>query len=111
MKKLLSLILAFIIGLLCLTGCDSINNNIGKHNVKKLVDLEQYSAMTVDGTTQIEVVYDYIKGEVTTYEFVIEDNDPSADRVALDNNFVSITPTTIDMTDYRLLDEMKQWNL
>ena len=46
-----------------------------------------------------------------TGEFVIEDNDPSADRVALDNNYVSITPTTIDMTEYRLLDEMKKWNL
>ena len=78
MKKLLSLILAFIIGLLCLTGCDSINNDIGKHNVKKLVDLEQYSAMTVDGTTQIEVVYDYIKDEFTTYEFVIEDKETIA---------------------------------
>ena len=42
---------------------------------KKLVDLEQYSAMTKNGTTSIEVVYDYIDGEFTTYEFVIEDKE------------------------------------
>ena len=42
---------------------------------QKLVDLEQYSAMTKNGTTSIEVVYDYIDGEFTTYEFVIEDQE------------------------------------
>lgn len=42
---------------------------------KKLVDLNKYSAMTKNGTTSIEVVYDYIDGESTTYEFVIEDQE------------------------------------
>lgn len=42
---------------------------------KKLVDLSKYSDMMMDGTTSIEVVYDYIKGEETTYEFVIEDQE------------------------------------
>jgi 5'-nucleotidase len=46
-----------------------------------------------------------------TGEFVVDDTDPEADRVALDNNYVTITPISIDMTDYKLLDEMKQWNL
>ena len=46
-----------------------------------------------------------------TGEFVIDDTDPEADRVALDNNYVTITPISIDMTDYKLLAEMKQWNL
>ena len=46
-----------------------------------------------------------------TGEFVVEENDPMADRVALDNNYVSITPTTIDFTDYRLLKEMQDWEL
>lgn len=46
-----------------------------------------------------------------TGDFVIEDKDPMADRVALDNNYVAITPTTIDFTDYRLLKEMQQWEL
>ena len=48
---------------------DSNNGN------KKLVDLDKYSAMTANGTTSIEVVYDYIEGEFTTYEFVIEDQE------------------------------------
>ncbi len=34
-----------------------------------------------------------------------------ADRVALDNNFVAITPTRIDLTDYSLLNEMNDWDL
>ena len=45
-----------------------------------------------------------------TGEFVVEDNDPMADRVALDSNYVAITPTTIDFTDYRLLKEMQEWD-
>ena len=46
-----------------------------------------------------------------TGEFALEENDPSADRVALDNNYVAITPTTIDFTDYRLLQDMQGWGL
>ena len=46
-----------------------------------------------------------------TGEFVLDETDPEADRVALDNNYVTITPTTIDFTDYRLLAEMEQWGL
>ena len=42
---------------------------------QKLVDLKQYSTMTKNGTTSIEVVYDYIDGEFTTYEFDIEDQE------------------------------------
>ena len=67
MKKALSLLLALSALLLCLVGCNDISKN------PKLVELDQYSSMTADGTTSIEVVYDYIKGEFTTYEFVIED--------------------------------------
>ena len=46
-----------------------------------------------------------------TGEFAVEDKDPQADRVALDSNYVAITPTTIDFTDYRLLKEMQEWAL
>ena len=46
-----------------------------------------------------------------TGEFVVDDTDLEADRVALDNNYVTITPISIDMTDYKLLAEMKQWEL
>ena len=46
-----------------------------------------------------------------TGEFVVDDTDPEADRVALDNNYVTITPISIDMTDNKLLAEMKQWEL
>lgn len=67
MKKTLSLILALITILLCLVGCTD--------TPKKLVELEEYSSMTIDGTSSIEVVYDYIEGEFTTYEFVIDDQE------------------------------------
>ena len=39
----------------------------------KLIEIEEYATLTRYGTTSIEVVYDYIKGEFTTYEFVIDD--------------------------------------
>ena len=68
MKKILALSLAIVTLLCCLVGC-------GKKN--KLVELEEYSSMAIDGTTSIEVVYDYIdiEGEFTTYEFVIDDQE------------------------------------
>ena len=38
-----------------------------------------------------------------------EPQSTDTDRWALDNGYVSITPTQIDMTAYALLDEMKGW--
>ena len=66
MKKILALSLAIVALLCCLVGCSKKN---------KLVELEEYSSMTIDGTSSIEVVYDYIEGEFTTYEFVIDDQE------------------------------------
>ena len=34
-----------------------------------------------------------------------------ADKVALENNYVAITPTKIDLTDYSLLNDMQGWGL
>ena len=45
-----------------------------------------------------------------TGEFEKNDTDEAADRVALDNNFVTITPTRIDFTDYALLADMQGWS-
>ena len=67
MKKLTALLLVVML-MLFSVGCDTLNQS-----PSKLVELEKYSAMTIDGTTSIEVVYDYIEGEFTTYEFVIDD--------------------------------------
>ena len=70
MKKLISFLLMLTLTLFSV-GCDILNQS-----PSKLVELEKYSAMTIDGTTSIEVVYDYIdiEGEFT-YEFVIEDQE------------------------------------
>lgn len=46
-----------------------------------------------------------------TGSFNCKDTAADADRVALDNNYVTITPTRIDVTDYSLLDSMKGWNI
>ena len=46
-----------------------------------------------------------------TGEFVHNESDEKADKVALENNFVTITPTTIDFTDYSLLADMQSWGL
>lgn len=45
-----------------------------------------------------------------TGSFECKDTDPFADRVALDNNYATITPTRIDFTDYNLLNELKEWD-
>ena len=47
----------------------------GTQTPKKLVELDKYDTMTVEGTTKIQAVYDYIKGEFTTYEFVITEQE------------------------------------
>lgn len=46
-----------------------------------------------------------------TGSFDCSENSVEADRVALDNNYVAITPTKIDLTDYSLIDEMKEWGI
>lgn len=47
-----------------------------------------------------------------TGDFVLRESDERADRVALSNNYVAITPTKIDFTDYSLLDEINNnWEL
>ncbi|MBC8432084.1 MAG: 5'/3'-nucleotidase SurE [Desulfobacterales bacterium] len=38
-------------------------------------------------------------------------NSPDADAVALDRNYISITPIKCDMTDYSLLEELKGWGI
>ena len=69
MKKMTALLLIVML-MLFSVGCDILNQS-----PSKLVELEKYSTMTIDGTISIEVVYDYVEGELTTYEFVIEDQE------------------------------------
>lgn len=38
-------------------------------------------------------------------------NTPDVDAVALDENYISITPIKCDMTDYSLLEDLKQWEI
>ena len=63
MKKYISIVLVLVL-ILLMTGCDSYDY---------LTEIEEYSSMTVDGTTSIEVGYTYVAEEKTFYEFVIED--------------------------------------
>lgn len=68
MKKMISFLLIMVL-MLFTVGCNS------EQAPSKLVELEKYSDMTIDGTASIEVVYDYIEGGFTTYEFIIEDQE------------------------------------
>ena len=45
----------------------------------RLIDIEKYKALKVEDTIYIEVVYDYIEGESTTYEFVIDNQEKIED--------------------------------
>ncbi len=38
-------------------------------------------------------------------------DNPDFDAVALDKNYISITPIKCDMTDYSLLEELKGWEI
>ena len=37
--------------------------------------------------------------------------DPQIDGAAVGQNFISITPVKCDMTDYRLLEDLAEWDL
>ena len=72
MKKTITVLLIMLL-MLSVAGCHGDSSPSHREPFpSKLVELEKYSAMTRDKTTSIEVVYDYINGEETTYEFVID---------------------------------------
>jgi 5'-nucleotidase len=39
------------------------------------------------------------------------EDDPAVDGTALGLNFISITPVKCDMTDYRVLEDLRSWGL
>ena len=51
--------------------------------------------------------YFWITGEFRSEESEAEDTD----RWALDNNYVAVTPTKVDVTDYVTMDSLKQWEM
>ena len=98
MKKMTALLLIVML-MLFSVGCDVLNQS-----PSKLVELEKYSTMTIDGTISIEVVYDYIEGEFTTYEFVIDDQETI--------NKIMTEVFNIELKDYpddRDIDFYQRW--
>jgi len=68
----------------------------------------------------VEVLAEYIEKRLDprnrTYYWQGEDrqsfgNDPQVDGVALAQNFISITPVKCDMTDYRVMENLADWEL
>ena len=51
--------------------------------------------------------YFWITGEFRSEEPEAEDTD----RWALDNNYVAVTPTKVDVTDYATMNRLKQWEM
>lgn len=49
----------------------------------------------------------WLTGDYCNLEVGVEDTD----HWALDNGYVAITPTKVDVTDYKLMEELKTWNL
>ena len=82
MKKLIAIILITVM-MLHLVGCDSeyVEQDSEQEQTKKektptkLVELDKYSDMTMDGTTSIEVEYQYQVSEMQIYEFVVKDQE------------------------------------
>ncbi|MFC1732719.1 5'/3'-nucleotidase SurE [candidate division KSB1 bacterium] len=50
--------------------------------------------------------YYWLKGE----KILLENSDES-DEVAVNRNFIAVTPLTCDLTDYQALDSIKKWDL
>ncbi|MFO7526840.1 MAG: 5'/3'-nucleotidase SurE [Ignavibacteriaceae bacterium] len=46
-----------------------------------------------------------------TGNLLVVDSDAEIDQVAIQNNFVSITPIHFDLTDYKTFESMKNWNI
>ena len=46
-----------------------------------------------------------------TGKMIVLDNSEDTDQVAILNKLISITPLHYDLTDYRMVEEMKQWNV
>ena len=46
-----------------------------------------------------------------TGKMKILDDDLEFDQTAIGENYISITPVHYDLTDYKLLDELKKWNI
>jgi 5'-nucleotidase len=68
----------------------------------------------------VEVLAEYVEKRLDprnrTYYWQGEDrqsfgNDPRVDGVALAQNFISITPVKCDMTDYRVMENLADWEL
>ena len=82
MKKLIAIILITVM-MLHLVGCDSeyVEQDSEQEQTEKektptkLVELDKYSDMTMDGTTSIEVDYQYQIGDTWIFEFVVKDQE------------------------------------
>ncbi len=77
----------------------------------KLIEIEQYASLTTGGTTSIEVVYDYIDGEFTTYEFFI-DNQETIEEIMAEvvNMELKKYPEDQDIDFYQRWITVKQSN-
>lgn len=51
--------------------------------------------------------YFWVTGEYQNFEPEAEDTD----HWAMDHGYIAITPTTIDVTAYKFMDELRSWNL
>ncbi len=41
----------------------------------------------------------------------VTDTDPETDQIAIREKYVSVTPIHYDLTDRRMLEDMKQWGI
>jgi 5'-nucleotidase len=43
--------------------------------------------------------------------YIITDKGPETDYGAIQNNFISVTPLDVDMTNRRIIDSLKEWKI
>jgi 5'-nucleotidase len=84
---------------------DSSETNTRHHAITKLGKREYRDVITEKIDPRGEP-YFWIGGH-----YIITDKGPETDYGAIQNNLISVTPLDVDLTDTRILDELRKWKI
>lgn len=90
-----------------------LNVNIPKNNGEKLKGIKICRQAHAFWADRFDKRYDQFQKPYywLTGDFLNEDNGEDTDLFALENGFASVVPTQFDMTEYKVLHQLKNWNL
>jgi 5'-nucleotidase len=68
--------------------------------------IRYYTDIITEGKDPRGKPYYWLGGSYKGFE-----NIPGSDCVHVDEGFISVTPLSVDSTDYNLLEELKKWDI